>query len=96
MQSPICATEKWVSWCEYSKCQVSPFQGSPRTARWSAGFSEVEINVGIMKMVVGSHRSSMGATVKKLDRPRCGQIESKNYFSRLLLSQDEFCTCRFP
>lgn len=59
----------------------------------NTGIPEVEINVGIMQMLVRTHRSYMGLISRELDRLKCGQIESKNYFCRLLSSQGEFCTC---
>lgn len=40
-----------------------------RTAGWSSGFPGLTINVGIVQMVVESHRSSMGATVEEHNRP---------------------------
>lgn len=73
---------------------------SPWAREWSfvlskenTGIPEVEINVGTTQMLVRSHRFYIELISRELDRLKCGQIESKNYFCRLLSSQGEFCTC---
>lgn len=43
----------------------------PRTSGWSVGFPGWERSLGIMQMVVESHRSSVGATVEENDRTWC-------------------------